>query len=112
MRKLFPLLALIPTPALAEPWQKWETTYQVTSAVDAVQTCDFVARGRAIEINPILGRHPSCGSVIGFKIGTGIIHYLLVREVAKHDPNAAKWVAIASVVFQGGVVLANLKFVF
>ena len=112
MRKLLPLLALIPTPALAEPWQQWETRYQVLSAVDAVQTCDFVARGRAIEINPILGRHPSCGSVIGFKIGTGIIHYLLVHEVAKHDPNAAKWVAIASVVFQGGVVAANLRFVF
>ena len=107
------LLAAIPTPALAaEAWEKYETAYQVVSAVDGIQTCDFVARGRAIEINPILGPHPSCGTVIGFKIGTGIIHYLLVREVAKHDPNAAKWIAVASVVFQSGVVLANLRFTF
>ena len=112
MRKLLPLLALIPSPALAEPWQKWETGYQILNATDAVQTCRFLADGRAYELNPILGRHPSCGAVVGFKIGTGVLHYLLVREVAKRDPNAAKWVAVASVALQGGVVFANLRFVF
>ena len=108
-----PIIALaFATPAHAEDWQRWETGYQLLSAVDAVQTCDFLKRGVAYEANPILGRNPSCKTVVGFKIGAGVVHYLIVREVAKLDPNAAKWVAVVSVVYQGGVVAANLRFVF
>ena len=110
-------LALLPTPALAKPesfadLKHYEIAFQTLNAIDAIQTCDFLARGVAYEINPILGRNPSCPKVIAFKIAGGGIHYLLVREIAKRDPEVAKWVEIFSIAVQGGVVAANLRFAF
>lgn len=108
---------LTATPARAdEPtWQevrRIELVYQGLSAVDAVQTCDFLKRGVAHELNPILGKNPKCAEVVGFKIAGGLAHWLLVRTLFKEDPKIAKWVAIGSVTIQGGVVGANLRFAF
>ena len=104
--------ALFATPARADELTRYEVAFQVLNAADAVQTCDFLARGRAYELNPILGRHPSCATVIGFKIAAGGVHYLLVREIAKTDPKLAKIVQIVTIAVQGGVVAANLRFAF
>lgn len=110
-------LALLPTPVSArEPapneLARYEIAFQALNAADAIQTCDFLARGKAHELNPILGKHPSCPEVIGFKIAAGALHYVLVREIAKTDPKLARVVQIVTIAIQGSVVAANLRFTF
>lgn len=114
MRRLALIAAALaaPMPAHADELTRYEVAFQVLNAADAVQTCDFLARGRAYELNPLLGKHPSCPKVIGFKIAAGGVHYLLVREIAKTDPKLAKIVEILTIGIQGGVVAANLRFAF
>lgn len=112
MRRLAIALALVPTPALADGFANREIAFQVLNAADAAQTCDFLARGKAYELNPILGKHPSCAKVVTFKVTGGAAHYLLVREIEKRDPKLAKIVQIITIGIQGGVVAANLRFTF
>lgn len=112
MRRLAIALALVPTPALADGFTNREIAFQVLNAADAVQTCDFLARGKAYELNPILGRYPSCAKVVAFKVTSGAAHYFLVREIEKRDPKLAKIVQIITIGIQGGVVAANLRFTF
>ena len=101
-------LALIAAPASAEvnAFSKREIAYQVLGAVDAAQTCTFIRTGRAVEANPIAvavfgSDQPSCGQVIAFKLVGGALHWVI-----------AKWFQIVSIGVQGGVVAANLRFVF
>ena len=108
---------LLPVAAHAkEPtWEEvrhWELAYQALNIVDTAQTLDFLDRGVAHEANPLIGRNPKPLKLIAIKALGGAAHYLLVREVYRHDPKTAKWVAIASVALQGGVVAANLRFTF
>lgn len=112
-------LAMLPSPASAEvnAFTKREIAYQVLGAVDAAQTCTFIRTGRAVEANPIAvavfgSDQPSCGQVIGFKLVGGALHWVIASEINKRDPEAAKWFQIATIVVQGGVVAANLRFVF
>ena len=116
-----PLLALalsacVATPAHADAFRDREIAYQVLNAADAATTCHAVSSGQAIEGNPmvsaVIGKHPSCGAVIGFKAATGALHWLIASEINKRDPNGAKWFQIVSIGVQGGVVAANLRFVF
>lgn len=112
MRALLLLLAaLIATPAHADGFSNREIAYQVLNAADAAQTCHLVARGH-IEGNPFLGRKPSCGKVIGLKIAGGLIHYAIADHLRDRDPKAAKVFQIVSLVIQGGIVGANMRFVF
>ena len=112
--KYIPLMlaALIATPAHADGWERREAAYQVFNAVDAVQTCHIVGSGKGYELNPLLGKHPSCGKVIGVKIAAGVVHYVIADHLRDRDPNVAKWFQIMSLVVQGGVVAANMRLVF
>jgi hypothetical protein len=119
MMKLAALMLATAIPVTAhasEPdWneiKRYEIAFQALNAADAAQTCDFLARGRAYEMNPILGRHPSCPKVIAFKIAGGAVHYVLMRAIFKNDPRAARWAEIVTIAIQGGVVAANLRFTF
>ena len=112
MIRLALVLALVPTPALADGFTNREIAFQVLNAADAVQTCDFLKRGVAQELNPLFGKHPSCGKVIAFKIVGGGIHYALVSKINETDPKLAKIIQIITIAVQGGVVAANLRFVF
>ena len=103
--------ALIATPAHADGFTDREIAYQALNAIDAVQTCRALHTGRGVELNPILGRRPSCGAVVGYKAAGGVVHYVLVKALNDQDPHAAKVLQIFSIVFQGGVVAANLRFV-
>ena len=112
MIRLALLLALIPTPALADGFTNREIAFQVLNAADAAQTCDFLRRGTAHELNPLYGKHPSCAKVVAFKAIGGGIHYALVSKINETDPELAKWVQIITIAVQGGVVAANLRFAF
>lgn len=111
------LLALVqenpvPAPKPDTRWKRWEIAYQVASVADGVVTQICLDRGTCHETNPVLGRNPSPGKLWGIKVAGGVAHYLLVREVAKTDPEFARLLAIGSFTVQAGVVGWNLQFVF
>jgi hypothetical protein len=113
MKKLlviFPLFCA--SPVMANGFTNREIAFEVLNAADATQTCAYVSNGNAVEINPLLGKHPSCGTVIGIKAGLGILHWLLARHINQRNEHAAKQFQIVSLIFQGGVVGANLRFTF
>lgn len=112
MKKLIALAALIATPAYADGFTNREVAYQVLNAADAAQTCHVVGSGRGVEGNPLLGRNPSCGKVIGFKIAGGVLHYVLADHFRDRDPKAAKVFQIVTLVIQGGIIGANMRFIF
>ena len=60
----------------------------------------------------IYGVNPSKGKVIGIKLATGVIHWLVFDHIADRNPKAAKIFSKVSVIVQGGVVAANLRFAF
>lgn len=111
MRKFILLAALLPSPALADGFRDREIAFQALNAIDVAQTCDGVARGLT-EANPLFGKHPSCGKVIGIKVVAGIIHYLVADHMNRRNPHDAKVFQTVSLVVQGGVVAANLRFAF
>ncbi len=112
MKRALAALALIATPAHADGFQTREIAFQALNAADAAQTCHIVGTGRGVELNPLLGRHPSCGKVIAFKAGVGVLHYLLADYFRDRDPRAARIFQIATIAIQGGVVTANMRLVF
>jgi hypothetical protein len=63
------------------------------------------------ELNPLLGKHPSCPKVIGFKLATGVIHYLIADHLNDRNPKAAKVFQIVSIVVQAGGVALNFRLV-
>lgn len=95
---------------------RWETAYLALSAIDAAQTCDFVARGVAHEANPalraVLGKRPKCHELVAAKAVLGAIHYIAFREIRARDPKAARIMAQVSFATQGVVVGLNLRFTF
>jgi hypothetical protein len=121
MRKIFiafsMCLMIFSTPAMAtEPtWEeikKLEIVYQSLSAVDAIQTIDCLNRNICYEANPIWGRYPSTEKIIGIKVVSGIIHYLLVKEIYERDPKAARTFQYVSIGVQGTIVAANMRIAF
>jgi 16S rRNA C1402 N4-methylase RsmH len=115
MKKLLPLAALIATPAYADGFKNREIAFQVLNAADAAQTCHIIGRGGS-EANPIaraiIGKRPSCGSIIGFKVVSGLVHYVIADFARDRDPEAAKLFQTITLVIQGGAVAANMRFVF
>lgn len=117
MRRLLALAALVATPAAADTygppdWQDWEKAFVVASAADLGTTVYCIERHKCSEANPILGRHPSTGELVAFKVAGVALQYKLVSKIAESDPEAAKWVAIVSTILTAGVATANLRFVF
>lgn len=106
------VIALTTSPACADGFEKREIAFQALNAIDAAQTCHIVGSGRGYELNPLLGKHPSCGKVVGVKLATGLVHYLIADHLNDRNPKAAKAFQIVSIVVQGGVVAANFQFVF
>lgn len=109
MKRLLPLAALVATPAHADAFADREIAFQALNAADAVETCHIVGSGRGVELNPLLGKHPSCGKIVAFKAASGALHYLIAKALPERD---AKTFQVITLVIQGGVVAANLRLVF
>lgn len=88
----------------------WETAYIALSVVDAVQTCDALRRGVAVEMNPLIGRAPSCGKIVAWKSALTGIQYLLFSHTRTRHPRAARLAAQLSVGLQGTVVGLNMRY--
>lgn len=105
------IAAMSATPAHADGFKNREIAFQALNAIDAAQTCQFIGSGRGSELNPLLGKHPSCPKVIGFKLATGVIHYLIADHLNDRNPKAAKVFQIVSIVVQAGGVALNFRLV-
>ena len=68
--------------------------------------------GKGVELNPIFGRNPDCGTLVAAKIGGSIIQQIIASELRKRDEEAAKLFQIISIGIQGGVVAWNFTVVF
>lgn len=112
MKKLLLLAALVATPARADTVSQMEIAYQALNVADFITTEDCLQRGTCHEANPLLGSHPSTARLAAFKLAVGAGHYVLMRQIYHSNPRAARTFEIVSIVMQGGVVGANLRFVF
>jgi hypothetical protein len=112
MLKFLAILSLlfISTPARADGFKDREIVFQALNVVDAIQTCSFLSRGTARELNPILGSNPSCEKVVGFKIAVGALHYLAAKALNRHDEKTAKIFQITTIGVQGAAVTWNMQF--
>lgn len=107
------MVALAALALAAQPLPNEEYVFQALNAVDALQTvyCMKEVEG-CREINPLLGKHPSAGAIIAFKIANGALHLAVTRALQKHHPEWVKPWQILSISVQGGVVAANFRVVF
>lgn len=112
MRFILAAIALcFAVPAAADDFEKRELTFQRLNAADAITSCIAFDRG-FVEANPIIGRDATCGRVVAVKVGVGLLHWLIARELEERDPEAAKFFQIVSIGIQGSVVAWNVKVMF
>lgn len=92
--------------------ERREIAYQLLNVIDGVQTISCLEAGKCEEMNPLLGKRPSAGEVVAFKIAGGGLHYLGTRFLEDKFPEAVAPFQIISVVAMGGAVAWNMQFVF
>lgn len=109
---LIPLALLAATPAHADAFTNREVAFQVLNAADTIETCHVLATGKGYEANPLIGKHPSCGRLVGIKAVSGAVHWFVADRINRIDPEFAKWFQIITNAIQGAVVAANLRVVF
>lgn len=94
---------------------RWELAYQVLNLADMGQTiahCSRVPRADRCEANPLYGRHPSTGKLVGIKLATGLLHGLVFKHILDRDAPKALRFAKVGVFVQGAVVGANMRVFF
>jgi hypothetical protein len=64
------------------------------------------------ESNPIYGRHPSAGKLVGLWLGSSIAQATVISLIQDHNPKAAELGAKMSVAIGVGIVAWNLKVCF
>lgn len=106
------LALLFATPAHADGFKDREIAFQLLNAADAATTIDCLKRDVCVEANPLYGRDPSVGKVIGVKVINGALHYVIAKFLYDRDPHGAKVFQIVTIVVQAGVVGMNLRFTF
>jgi hypothetical protein len=113
------MLALCARPAHAREADGWDKIKRMEIAWQALNLADLAEtetclrhRDGCHEANPLMGRDPSTGKLVAVKLGGGLAHYLIARAIAERDPHAARLFEWVSLAVQGGVVAANLRFVF
>jgi hypothetical protein len=73
--------------ATSSAWRKFWIA-QGLAATDIAMTCTILADGGR-EINPLLGRNPSCGKLIAVRSGIIAVQYFLVRHAIRQNPERA-----------------------
>lgn len=89
-----------------------EIAYQVLNLVDLAETISCIDRHRCVEANPMIGRNPSNGRLVGYKLATGAVHYVITRYLFNKHPDVLDEWMVGSLVLQGGVVMWNLQHCF
>lgn len=105
-----------PSPDQRKAFRNREIAYHVLGAMDAATTCHAISSGQAVEGNPaaaaLIGRRPSCGKVIAFKLAGSVVHHFIATKFFDQSVEKARQFQIVSLVIQGAVVGANMRFVF
>jgi hypothetical protein len=91
---------------------KAEAGFLALSAIDAAQTISCLSRNECVEMNPILGKHPSAAKVILLKAGLGALHLVAFKSELKKNPTSALRLAQISCILQGSVVGMNARMSF
>jgi len=89
-----------------------EIAYQVLNVADGALTIACLKRDDCQEDNPIYGKHPKVGVVIGAKVLSGAIHYWVTRSLAEEHPGFTRVWGWFSMTVQGGVVGLNMSQLF
>lgn len=89
-----------------------EIAYQVLNLVDLAETIICTNRNSCVEANPIIGRNPSNGRLVSYKLATGAVHYVITRYLFNKHPDVLDAWMVGSLVLQGGVVMWNLQHCF
>ena len=89
-----------------------EIAYQVLNLVDLAETIICTNRNRCVEANPMIGRNPSNGRLVSYKLATGAVHYVITRYLFNKHPDVLDEWMVGSLVLQGGVVMWNLQHCF
>lgn len=89
-----------------------EAGFLALSAVDAMQTINCLNRNECVEINPLLGRHPSAAKIILVKAGMGALHFVAFKKEFDRNPTSALRLAQISCAIQGSVVRMNARMSF
>ena len=92
--------------------RKLEIAYQVLNLVDLAETIICINRNRCEELNPMIGRNPSNGRLVAYKLATGAVHYVVTRHLFNKHPDVLDEWMVGSLVLQGGVVMWNLQHFF
>jgi hypothetical protein len=70
-----------------------------------------VCSGGLVEENPLIGQHPSDGKVLGYFAATGVLHYLVTRELVRENvpaPIVQTWEALG-IGLEVGMVAHNYQ---
>lgn len=63
----------------------------------------------AMESNPIYGKHPSAGKILGIKGGTAALQMLMQHMIGKSSPKAANIMGVGTGAALGGVAASNFS---
>lgn len=86
-----------------------EIVFQLLNLADAASTISCVERRICDEKNPLYGSSkPEWERVAAIKLGTGLIHYVVYRTLAKEDTRLAKIFELTTITIQGAAVVWNL----
>ncbi|WP_156427394.1 hypothetical protein [Novosphingobium sp. Fuku2-ISO-50] len=89
-----------------------EIGYQLLNALDAAQTISCVHKPNCEEGNPLYGKRPSVGTIIGIKAASALLHYRASRTLLRRDPNTAILFEVATTTVQGVVCGLNFRYAF
>ncbi len=82
-------------PNAPTPVTEW--VYQGSAFADMLTTLDISRHPNLVEENPLMGQHPSDGKVLGYFAVTGVLHYLVTRELVRENvpaPIVQTWEAL------------------
>lgn len=98
-----------------EAWRKivpYEIAWQLLNALDAAQTIDCSNKPTCSEANPLFGKRPSTGTVLGIKGAMAIGHFFLMRHIAHRNWKAARTAEIGTILVQGLIDGLNFRYAF
>ena len=96
---MFSLSVLISCSSMPNKNQSWSTddtsreiAFQVINIVDLGQTLNIVENDDYVELNPLLGKHPTKKEVYNYFALSGLTHYLISRNLSKSNRSAWQYV--------------------
>lgn len=96
-------------PNAPTPVTEW--MYQGAAFADMLTTLDISRHPNLVEENPLMGQHPSDGKVLGYFAATGVLHYLVTRELVRENvpaPIVQTWEALG-IGLEVGMVAHNYQ---